>query len=119
MFTRRSLQFTQVARLDGILVHTGNNQLPQDLEKLSTQGFDFHIHTAHHGDSNLDHKTLTADLPANLLLRPMRVHSNNKRCPHPANSDGFCRLSYSARMIMVQQSSWFGVLPESDPEPLA
>jgi len=71
MFTRRSPQFTQVARLDEILVHAGNNQLPQDLEELSTQGFEFHIHTAHHVDSNLDHKTLTADLPATLLLRPM------------------------------------------------
>jgi hypothetical protein len=68
MFTRRSPQFAQAARLDQILVHAGNNQLPQDLEKRSAQGFEFHIHTAHHGDSRLDHGTLIADLPGTLLL---------------------------------------------------
>ena len=45
MFTRRSPQFAQATRLDQILVHAGNNQLPQDLEKRSAQGFAFHIHT--------------------------------------------------------------------------
>ena len=75
MFTRCSLQFAQAARLDEILVHAGNNQLPQDLEERSAQDFEFHIHTAHHGDSRLDHGILTADLPVTLLLQPMRVHS--------------------------------------------
>ena len=46
MFTRCSLQFAQAARLDEILVHTSNNQLPQDLEERLAQGFEFHIHTA-------------------------------------------------------------------------
>jgi len=63
-------------------VHAGNNQLPQDLEERSAQGFEFHIHTAHHGDtesdSRLDHGTLTADLPVTLLLRPMRAHSSSR-----------------------------------------
>ena len=75
MFARRSPQVTQAARLDEILVHASNNQLPQDLEERSAQGFEFHIHTAHHGDtesdSRLDHGTLTADLPVTLLLRPI------------------------------------------------
>ena len=78
MFTRRSPQFAQAARLDEILVHAGNNQLPQDLEERSAQGFEFHIHTAHHGDSRLDHGTLTADLPVTLLLQPMRAHSSSR-----------------------------------------
>jgi len=78
MFTQRSPQFAQAARLDEILVHAGNNQLPQDLEERAAQGFKFHIHTAHHGDSRLDHGTLTADLPATLFLRPMRAHSNSR-----------------------------------------
>jgi len=56
-------------------VHAGNNQLPQDLEERSAQGFEFHIHTADHSDSRLDHGTLTADLPVTLLLRPMQAHS--------------------------------------------
>jgi len=30
-----------------------------DLEERSAQGFEFHIHTAHHDDSRLDHGTLT------------------------------------------------------------
>ena len=77
MFTRRSPQFAQAARLDGILVHDGNNQLPQNLEKFTAQGFEFHIHTAHHGDSRLDHETLTADLPVTLLLRHMQAHSSS------------------------------------------
>jgi len=55
MFTRRSPQFAQAARLDEILVHAGNNQLPQDLEERSAQGFEFQNHTAHHGDRRLDH----------------------------------------------------------------
>jgi len=63
MFTRRSPQFAQAARLHEILVRAGNNQLPQDLEERSAQGFEFHINTAHHGDSRLEHGTLTADLP--------------------------------------------------------
>jgi len=66
------------ARLDEILVHAGNNQLPQDLEERSAQGSEFHIHTAQHGDSRLDHGTLTADLPVALLLRPMRAHSSRR-----------------------------------------
>jgi len=33
MFSRRSPQFAQAARLDEILVHAGNNQRPQDLEE--------------------------------------------------------------------------------------
>jgi len=65
MFTRRSPQFAQAARLDEILVHAGNNQLPQDLEESSAQGFELHIHTAHHGDSRLDHGTLTAGSNSN------------------------------------------------------
>ena len=73
MFTRRSLHFAQAA-LNEILVHAGNNQLPQDLEERSAQGFEFHIHTAHHGDSHLDNGTLIADLLVTLLLRPMRPH---------------------------------------------
>jgi len=78
MFTRRSPQFAQAARLDEILVHAGNNQLPQDLEERSAQGFEFHIHSAHHSDSHLDHGTPTADLPVTLLLRPMRAHSSSR-----------------------------------------
>jgi len=38
----------------------------------------FHIHTALHGDSRLDHGTLIADLPVTLLLRPMRAHSSSR-----------------------------------------
>ena len=60
MFKRRSPQFAQATRLDEILLHAGNNQLPQDLEARSAQGFEFHIHTAYYGDSHLDHGTLTA-----------------------------------------------------------
>jgi len=78
MFARCSPQFAQAARLDDILVHAGNNHLPQDLEERSAQGFEFYIHTAHHGDSRLDHGTLTADLPVTLLMRPMRAHSNSR-----------------------------------------
>jgi len=78
MFTRCSLQFAQAARLDEILVHAGNNQLPQDLEERSAQDFEFHIHTAHDGDSRLDHGTLHADLPVTLLLRPMRAPSSSR-----------------------------------------
>ena len=78
MFTRRSPQFVQAARLDEILVHAGNNQLPRDLEEHSAQGFKFRIHTAHHGDSRLDHGILTADLPVTLLLRPVRAHSSSR-----------------------------------------
>jgi len=55
-----------------------NNQLPQDLEERSAQGFESHIHTAHHGDSRLDHGTLTAEEPVTVLLRPMRAHSSSK-----------------------------------------
>jgi len=45
MFTRRSAQFAQAARLDEILAHVVNrdNQLPQDLEERSAQGFEFHV----------------------------------------------------------------------------
>jgi len=78
MFTRRSPQFVQAARLDEILVHAGNDQLPRDLEERSAQGFEFRIHTAHYGDSRLDHGILTADLPVTLLLRPMRAHSSSR-----------------------------------------
>jgi len=74
MSTRCSPQFAQAARLDEILVHAGSNQVPQ----RSAQGFEFRIHTAHHGDSRLDHGTLTADLLVALLLRPMRAHSNSR-----------------------------------------
>jgi len=77
MFTRCSPQFAQAARLDEILVHAGN-QLPQDLEERSAEGFEFHFHTAHHGDSRLDHGTLTADLPVTLLPRLIREHSSSK-----------------------------------------
>ena len=41
MFKRRSPQFAQATRLDEILLHAGNNQLPQDLEVRSAQGFEF------------------------------------------------------------------------------
>jgi len=73
MFTRRSPHFAQAA-LNEILVHAGNNQLPQDLEERSAQGFEFHKRTAHHGDSRLNNGTLTADLLLTLLLRPLRPH---------------------------------------------
>ena len=59
-------------------MHAGNNQLPQDLEECSAQGFEFHIHSDHHSDSHLDHGTPTADLPVTLLLRPMRAHSSSR-----------------------------------------
>jgi len=68
MYTRRSQQFAQAARLDEILVYAGNSQLPQDMEEGSAQSFEFYIHTAHHGDSRLDHGTLIADLPVTLFL---------------------------------------------------
>jgi len=35
--------------------------------------------------------------------------SNGWRCPHPTDLDKLCRLSDSARVTMVQNSSWFGV----------
>jgi len=78
MFTRHSPQVAQADRLDEILVHAGNNELPQDLEERSAQDFEFHIHTAHYSDSCLDHATLTADPPVTLLLRPMRAHSSSR-----------------------------------------
>ena len=59
-------------------MHADNNQLPQDLKEHTAQGFEFHIHTAHHGDSHLDHETLTADLPVIHPLRPMRAHSSSR-----------------------------------------
>ena len=59
-------------------MHAGSNQVPQDLEERSAQGFEFQIYTAHYGDSRLDHGTLTDELLVALLLRPMRAHSNSR-----------------------------------------
>ena len=75
MFARRSPQFAQAARLDEILVHAGSNQLPQDLKTRKAQGCqgEFYIHKAYHGDSRIDPRTLIADLPVCLLLRPVRA----------------------------------------------
>jgi len=60
------------------MLATLNNHILQDLKERSSQGFEFHIHTAHHADSHLDHRTLTADPQVTLLLRPMRAHSSSR-----------------------------------------
>ena len=47
------------------------------------------------------------------IAETMLQQKNGRRRRHLSDSDGLYRLSDSARMPMVQQSSWFGVFIET------
>ena len=66
MWTRRNPSQTQLSRIDELLI-LNKAELPVELHARTGGGHGYQMHVLVHGDSRLDHYTLVADIPVNLL----------------------------------------------------